>query len=295
MPQERGPLQGQLFTHPHSHSSPLLCLHWSTASPLVYSIFITSPSAVGDKLRLDSGPNVCSANVTGQISVTPANIFKLLPRGYRGRWVVLEMIGLTLRDANHSWKGDSTFGCYLPGESRGKKNTSELNYGAFWSLMQTGCGKCVWAPHISEWYWREKHVAESSHAISASTLWPFCAFQLTYKLSFHERLGEERLTAPLLSCACARKRWIFEATPGCVYADNIWQAWNEASEDMKAGSVCQNQEIINPHHPPRGPIWKSLVQNNVLLLLLVWKIITAIILRRITKTIREDLNYLLCS
>lgn len=216
MPQERGPLQGQLFTHPHSHSSPLLCLHWSTASPLVYSIFITSPSAVGDKLRLDSGPNVCSANVTGQISVTPANIFKLLPRGYRGRWVVLEMIGLTLRDANHSWKGDSTFGCYLPGESRGKKNTSELNYGAFWSLMQTGCGKCVWAPHISEWYWREKHVAESSHAISASTLWPFCAFQLTYKLSFHERLGEERLTAPLLSCACARKRWIFEATPGCV-------------------------------------------------------------------------------
>lgn len=79
------------------------------------------------------------------------------------------------------------------------------------------------------------------------------------------------------------------------YADNIWQAWNEASEDMKAGSVCQNQEIINPHHPPRGPIWKSLVQNNVLLLLLVWKIITAIILRRITKTIREDLNYLLCS
>lgn len=71
-----------------------------------------------------------SADMTGQISVTPANVFKRLPSGCRGSWEVLEMIALTVRDANHSWKGDSTFGCYL---LRGrKKNTlKSLTLGQF--------------------------------------------------------------------------------------------------------------------------------------------------------------------
>lgn len=97
--------------------------------PPVVSVFLPSLRAVWDLLRLESGPKLYSADVTGQISVTPPNIFKLLPSGCRRHWEVLDMIALTVSDANHSWKGDSTFGCYLLGER--KKIPTSLTLGHF--------------------------------------------------------------------------------------------------------------------------------------------------------------------
>lgn len=89
----------------------------------------SSLQVVWDIVDLDSSPKLCSTDVTGQISVTPANIFKLLPSGCRGHWAVLEMIALTVSDANHFWKGDSTFGCYLLSER--KKIPTSLTLGHF--------------------------------------------------------------------------------------------------------------------------------------------------------------------
>lgn len=204
------------------HSSVLClshtCPEYSVGLYIPLCSSSSSLQAVWDILGLDSSPKLCSTDMTGQISVTPANIFKLLPSGCRGHWAVLEMIALTVSDANHSWKGDSTFGCYLLTER--KKNTYKFNFRAFWSIIHTGCGKCVWSIHISkESFWREKHAAEiiSHHpAYSALMILYFLgANLLTDKLSFHKKPKEEHLcTAPVeyLRTQCK----IFGVTPGCV-------------------------------------------------------------------------------
>lgn len=246
----------------------------SSLCPSVVSVFLLSLWAVWHILCLESGPKLCSADVTGQISVTPANIFKLLPSGCRGHWEVLEMIALTVSDANHSWKGDSTFGCYLLRER--KKNTYKFNFGAFWSLIHTGCGKCVWSIHISkESFWREKHAVEiisRHHAFNTLMILYFlCASRLIDKLSFHKKLKEKQLRTTPVELLRTQMLNIWGDSWMCFMQTTSDRLGNEARADMKAGTVCQNQEIINPLHPPQGPSWKSLAQNNVLLLLLVWK------------------------
>lgn len=230
---------------------------------------LLSLRAVWDKLCLESGPKLCSADVTGQISVTPVNVFKLLPSGCRRHWEVLEMIALTVSDANHSWKGDSTFGCYLLGER--KKNTYKFNFGAFWSLIHTWCGKRVSQKSHSD---RRNIPWRSSHAIAPSTLWWFCTFSVPgYSLTnypFIKSSGRNN-SALLPSSSYARKCWIFEATPGCVLCRQHLTGlkWSQGRYESRH---CLSKPGNNqPPHPPQGPSWKSLAQNNVLLLLLVWK------------------------
>lgn len=235
------------------------CAPWGDDSCPEYGVGHSTASclwAVWDTLRLDSGPKLCSADVTGQISVTPANIFKPLPSGCRRHWEVLEMIALTVSDANHSWKGDSTFGCYLLRER--KKIPTSLTSGAFWSLIHTGCGKCVWYIHISkESFWREKHAVEiiSRHR-AFNTLMILCflgASLLIDKLSFHKKAqGGTTLRRSRRALTHANGEYLRRLLD-VFYADNIWQAWNEARADMKAGTVCQNQEIISPTIHLRGP------------------------------------------
>lgn len=130
-----------------------------------------------------------SADVTAQISVTAANIFELLLSGCRRHWEVLETIALTVSEANHSWKGDSTFGCYFAG---GGKNT--------YKLIHSGCGKCVWYIHISkESFWQEKHamVIISRHPAfnTLMILYFLGASRLIHKLSFHKKIREEQRRA----------------------------------------------------------------------------------------------------
>lgn len=51
----------------------------------------------------------------------------------RGRWAPLELIAVSVGEANRSWKGDGTFGCWK----------TDVHFGPFWSLIHAGCGKSV--------------------------------------------------------------------------------------------------------------------------------------------------------
>lgn len=64
---------------------------------------------------------------------------------------------------------------------------------------------------------------------------------------------------------------------------------------MKAGTVCQNQEIINPPPSTSGAQLKVISPKQCAASTVsLKKIIIVIILRRITIMIWEDLNYLVC-
>lgn len=101
----------------------------------------------------------------------------------------------------------------------------------------------------------EKHTVEiiSRHRLF-NTLMSFyfvAASPHIDKLSFHEKLREElhHSRQALKHASAEYLRRLLDV----FYADNIWQPWNEARADMKAGTVCQNQEIINSTIHLRGP------------------------------------------
>lgn len=219
--------------------------------------------------------------------------------GCKRHWEVLEMMALTVSDTNHCWKGDSSI--WLLFAEWGGKKYLQVNFGAFWSLIHTGCGKCVCYIHISkESFWREE--THRGDHLTPSPLQHFddflsCRCQSSgwqTILSWTARGGP----APHRSrrAAHTRQRWIFEATPGCVSCRQHLTGLNWSQGRYESRHCLSKPGNNQPHHPPQGPSWKSLAQNNVLLLLLVFtkKKGMVMMLLRITITIWEGLNYAVC-
>lgn len=114
----------------------------------------------------------------------------------------------------------------------------------------------------------------SSHAFASSTLWWISTLLLPVgsltNCPFMKNSGRNS-SEPLPSCTDARKHWIFEVTSGCVLCRHHLTGLKWSQEWYKSRHCLSKPGNNQPNHPPQGLSWKSLVQNNVLLLQLVWK------------------------
>lgn len=168
-------------------------------------------------------------------------------------WAGLETIALTVSDANRSWKGDSTFGCDLLEQRRRRRKKESLTFGGIWIFNSYR----MWRMCLV--YSRLNRVIltlqRSSHAIAPTTLWCCCSVSAPAPSLTNSPFIR---SSGRIDSAHARKRWIFEPTPGRVLCRQHLTGLKRGPGRYENRRCLSKPGNNQPPHPPQGPQLKAI-------------------------------------